>query len=69
MESTNGNFRICATCEHWCGSRRLHFTKRMVESNRDTIGQCGHPEWFRLDYQKKSNDMCGKWERWGQLID
>lgn len=62
MQNLFKNFRVCATCVHWCGNRRPDATRSLIRFDNSEKGECAGGGFDRL----KMNAMatCNKYKQW-----
>ena len=72
MQQYPSNWKQCATCEYWAGSREpadLWGNRVEVESPMSR-GRCMSRDsgWFHSDLGKQANGSCQSWEKW-KILD
>lgn len=62
MNTLGKNFRVCATCSRWCGSRRPNGTRSCVEYEQNQKGECAGGGFNHLKMAPMST--CNKYQKW-----
>ena len=72
MQQYPSNWKQCATCEYWAGSREpadLWGNRVEVESPMSRGGCMSRDSgWFHSDLGKQASSSCQSWEKW-KILD
>ncbi|MFZ4725282.1 MAG: hypothetical protein ACOYMD_07510 [Paludibacter sp.] len=65
MESKQGNWKNCCTCDFWTGQRKPSYWRDRVEYESGAKGECAGGGWNRS--KMEANGGCSTWRMWSVL--